>query len=581
MAIQLKGSNTSKVIPAVNELEERELAVNTKDGKLFTKTPEGTIVEIGGDNISTGLATKTPTGGTHSGHRYINNTDASDFISLGADATDLTYSSGSNPGSGSIGASGAGSFTAGIDATATGSNSFALGYNSNSQGDNSFTIGSGTTTKNLSFNIGSSNTIGGSVGTLGSFTLGTNNNIVGDASVAIGVGNNIPYNDSILLGTNNESLLNKSYALGYSLQTTNVAGNVVLGQFNSPTGGKSLIIGNGSDSTNRSNILELDSGTGVLSLPQLNSTGNIQSNYDVVTLGYLENYSNIVRTVNGYSGNVSLTAADINEQTGVDRLWFTQTERDQITSNSNAINTKEPLLPDADIANKVLVVTDASARTWEWKNIDASNISMSIGDLIDVDAIQSEDANKFLKVNGAGNAVNYSDISRTDVDLLQSGFSTTDPQSGKTFELSDDPYYWGINNETFNLIDNLNTLTDISDTFSDGDVLVLKFTVVDHSTGDVTQSYEVDSAVNTPYSNTTSGLTSTDVQSAIDELNTSVTTNSTDIDSLQGYILGSGDTSSRPSTTLSGAQYFDTDLVKPIWWDNTGSQWVDATGTAV
>lgn len=41
----------------------------------------------------------------------------------------------------------------------------------------------------------------------------------------------------------------------------------------------------------------------------------------------------------------------------------------------------------------------------------------------------------------------------------------------------------------------------------------------------------------------------------------------------------SGTTADRPAVTEVGFQYFDTDLGKPIYWD--GSQWVDATGTAV
>ena len=41
----------------------------------------------------------------------------------------------------------------------------------------------------------------------------------------------------------------------------------------------------------------------------------------------------------------------------------------------------------------------------------------------------------------------------------------------------------------------------------------------------------------------------------------------------------SGPTADRPSSPPTGAMFFDTDLGKPIWWD--GTQWVDATGTAV
>lgn len=40
-----------------------------------------------------------------------------------------------------------------------------------------------------------------------------------------------------------------------------------------------------------------------------------------------------------------------------------------------------------------------------------------------------------------------------------------------------------------------------------------------------------------------------------------------------------GNTSYRPAHPVAGSSYFDTQLVKPIWW--TGSKWVDATGTQV
>ncbi len=42
---------------------------------------------------------------------------------------------------------------------------------------------------------------------------------------------------------------------------------------------------------------------------------------------------------------------------------------------------------------------------------------------------------------------------------------------------------------------------------------------------------------------------------------------------------GAGTTANRPSTSITGFNYFDTDLNKPIWYN--GSAWVDATGTTV
>jgi len=45
-----------------------------------------------------------------------------------------------------------------------------------------------------------------------------------------------------------------------------------------------------------------------------------------------------------------------------------------------------------------------------------------------------------------------------------------------------------------------------------------------------------------------------------------------------GLASNSGATGNRPSATLTGQQYFDTTLGKPIWWN--GSGWVDATGAS-
>ena len=612
MALQIKGSHVPGVVPAANELEERELAVNTKDGKLFSKTPDGTIIEIGADNINTGLETPSPDSGTHGGHRYINTVDSSDFLPLGTDATDLTYSSGSNPGVASIGANGVGSFTAGIDATATGQNAFAIGKNSNVSGDDSFSIGPNNISKNLSFSIGNNSTILGSVGTIGSFSIGSNNSISGDGSVAIGYNNNIPYNESIVIGSNNESLLNRSYALGYSLKTSNLEGNVVLGKYNNNVPNKSLIIGAGTADTDRKNILELDYNTGVLSLPLLNSTGNIQNNFDVVTLGYLESYTNIVRTVNGYSGNVSLTAADINEQVGVDRLWMKQSERDQIVANTNAINTKEPLLPTPSSNGLILTVLDASSRVWEWKTLDASSVTLNFTDLLDTPStIDATDANKYVKVNGAGTALIFDPLTRTELNIISDGSTTTDPVSGLKFELSADPYYWGINQSTYNFM--INEYGDRSDLgpILGGDytnnvntppVAValdsLSIQVGDINNLNTTQKSEIVGAINevngkVDTNSTNIGdlttLSTTDKSNLVNAINevkgvtgtnsTNITNNTNSISTLQGYILGSGTTASRPSTSVVGAQYFDTDLTKPIWWD--GTQWVDATGTAV
>lgn len=48
--------------------------------------------------------------------------------------------------------------------------------------------------------------------------------------------------------------------------------------------------------------------------------------------------------------------------------------------------------------------------------------------------------------------------------------------------------------------------------------------------------------------------------------------------------IPSGNTASRPSPSLNewaSVLYFDTTLGKPIWYDPSNNEWVDATGTAV
>ncbi len=43
------------------------------------------------------------------------------------------------------------------------------------------------------------------------------------------------------------------------------------------------------------------------------------------------------------------------------------------------------------------------------------------------------------------------------------------------------------------------------------------------------------------------------------------------------FVTLNGATTSRPTTSILGQRYFDTNLNKPVWYGNSG--WVDATGT--
>lgn len=49
-----KRSSTASATPSAGSLTAGELAINTADGKLFTKKTNGTVVEIGGGGVSDG-----------------------------------------------------------------------------------------------------------------------------------------------------------------------------------------------------------------------------------------------------------------------------------------------------------------------------------------------------------------------------------------------------------------------------------------------------------------------------------------------------------------------------------------------
>lgn len=55
--IKLKRSTSSGVIPTSSDLEVGEVAVNTADGKLFTKHTDNSIKEIGAGGSMVGLPT--------------------------------------------------------------------------------------------------------------------------------------------------------------------------------------------------------------------------------------------------------------------------------------------------------------------------------------------------------------------------------------------------------------------------------------------------------------------------------------------------------------------------------------------
>ena len=65
--IQLKRSSAAGVVPSAGSLVAGELAVNTADGKLYTKKDDGTVVAIGGGGgLPAGLITSGPNAGLSS-----------------------------------------------------------------------------------------------------------------------------------------------------------------------------------------------------------------------------------------------------------------------------------------------------------------------------------------------------------------------------------------------------------------------------------------------------------------------------------------------------------------------------------
>jgi len=538
MAIQFKGSDITGVTPGPTELEERELVVNTKDGKLFTKTPAGNIIEIGSDNINTGLETPTPTSGVHEGHRYINGVDSVAFLPLGTDATDLTYASGGAIAN-TIGASGDGSFTVGIDATAIGPNSIAIGNATNSSDVSSLALGTTVVSSGISsYAIGSVTQATAD----NAITFGNNTLNSGSGGVAIGHEHSLTLADDILVGK--------------GLVSTGITGSTILGKFNATDGANVFTIGDGTSSGTRNNILSILS-NGVMVLNKANIVQDIidAGPNAVVTRAYLAdaNANNVVTSVNTLTGAVTLVTGDIAEGTGgvgSDNLWFTSAERAQIVTNVNTILGKENLIPSTSGDNgKILTLVvsgNGGQSTYAWNDIDGSNVNIALNDIIDVqDYVPATDGRKIMQLQGATGGTTtgglWVSISRTfeELQLLEIGASTQQDLGGgltPAFELSNDPYNWGINALTQQEFDTLGQLDGIpsSPAKNINEKYKLNGVIVDPAddAGDVTaydQIWLLDEALNLDYDSSANSLTGINVQDAITQVNDKADTNSTNI----------------------------------------------------
>lgn len=96
--IRHKRNSTAGATPSAGSLVTGELAINTADGKLFTKTDSGTVVEIGGSSGGTTLYAGTATvdfgstGGNVAtvavtGQTWVTATSHIDAFMMGTDTT--------------------------------------------------------------------------------------------------------------------------------------------------------------------------------------------------------------------------------------------------------------------------------------------------------------------------------------------------------------------------------------------------------------------------------------------------------------------------------------------------------------
>jgi len=521
MAIQFKGSDLIGIIPGADELEERELGINTADKKLYSKTPSGVIIEIGGDNINTGLETPGNSSEVHDGHRYVNTSNSSDFLSLGVDATDLTYSS-LNTGLPTVGAEAIGSFTAGVNATAvsTAINSFAMGINTKVQGSDSFILGKNSisTTSTGILSLGNDNS------TAGVGTVSVGHNLINGAGVNAG---------GINIGKSNDLSISNDILIGEGLNSTGLAtGSTVIGRYNISDANSlnnlfTVGIGAAGSPVNGLSI----SANGVMSLDALTSFSAISLPKDVLTLGFLSDSGTAgVSQVNGESGAVVLTTGDIAEGPGsvdngtIGYNWFKDADQTELAQLRTDVNLKEDKLDTPTILGYALVVTDVTVgfEKYSWEPINGSGISLAFTELNDTPNDYTGAADYITKVNSAGDALIFEELIRSSGSLNLN--LSTDP-TDLTFDLSINGNDWPINTQTQTVLDfkedlmpgpvtgSINgsqnkyilTVTNPADDLADpGTVTGWNISVVS------------DAAANVPYDSTQSLLGETDVQKAID-----------------------------------------------------------------
>jgi len=136
--IKLKLSTVQGKLPTLSDLQLGELAINSKDGKVYLKKSDAgvdSIVEVG-----SGSGLEVVTENSKSGHRFVGR-DPNDYGDIGQGAVDLSMST--IPGSLVEGATGDNSFAVGLNTRAVEPGSSAFGRYNNPKTDSIFEVGIG------------------------------------------------------------------------------------------------------------------------------------------------------------------------------------------------------------------------------------------------------------------------------------------------------------------------------------------------------------------------------------------------------------------------------------------------------
>ncbi|MCP3698016.1 MAG: hypothetical protein GY920_05590 [Aliivibrio sp.] len=330
-------------------------------------------VALGQDTISTGGSSTAMGSGTLASGN-VSTAMGDDTEASGAASTAM---------GGGTTASGSFSVAAGKSSQATGNVSVAIGdanvasgfyaqaygKDAEASGDNSFAFGTVSTTTADgvgSFSFGDGNESKAD----GSFTMGTLNIADGASSFTIGKGNqtNGTASQSFSIGKANQNAGEESYTIGTSLNATDFR-QIVIGSNNVPLPGSVntwsandnlVTIGNGENSSNQSNALEIKKG-GQYRLPTYGS-GNVIGN-DVYNLS-VDSAGNVIETqrvenkyiINGMVNNLGSQAA------GHDFMEWTSS----VTPSSTQI----PLW-------RVPLSLKLEAVTWVW--MGDSTVSVPVG----------------------------------------------------------------------------------------------------------------------------------------------------------------------------------------------------------